>query len=94
MPDDPAQLSKVQTALLDAAARRVRSDGRLVYSVCTFTPVETHERVEEFLRDHPAFTRGPTPLRYERWRLDSGDLRFPPGARDGFFMANLERRAV
>jgi len=95
-PGDAARLAELQAELLEAAARRVRNGGRLVYSVCTFASVETHERVDAFLRDHPVFTRGPTPLRYERWRLSSGDLRFPPGvdARDGFFIAVLERRAA
>ena len=95
-PSDAARLADLQAALLDAGAKRVRTGGRLVYSVCTFTPDETYERVEAFLREHPDFVRGPTPLRYERWRQSTGDLRFAPGidGRDGFFVAVLERQAT
>lgn len=95
-PGDPARLAPLQAALLDAAARRVRDGGRLVYSVCTFDPRETHERIEAFLEGHGEFARAQTPLRYERWRLPSGDVRIPPGidGRDGFFIAVLERHAL
>lgn len=95
-PGDPVRLAPLQAALLDAAAKRVHDGGRLVYSVCSFDARETHERVEAFLEGHHEFARGATPLRYERWRLPSGDLRVPPGidGRDGFFIAVLERRAL
>ena len=95
-PGDPPRLAKLQSALLDAAAKRVHDGGRLVYSVCTFDPRETHERVDAFLASHGEFARGETPLRYERWRLPNGDLRVPPGidGRDGFYIAVLERRAL
>ena len=93
-PGDPSRLAPLQASLLAAAARRVRSDGRVVYSVCSFAPEETQERVDAFLGEHPDFARGSIPERYRPWQLASGDLRFPPGIerRDGFFVALLERR--
>jgi 16S rRNA C967 or C1407 C5-methylase (RsmB/RsmF family) len=67
-----------------------------VYSVCSFAPQETGERIDAFLRDHPEFSRRVAEPRYAQWRLETGDLRFPPGIerRDGFFIALLERRAA
>jgi 16S rRNA (cytosine967-C5)-methyltransferase len=93
-PSDADRLASLQAALLESAARRVREGGRLVYSVCTFTAQETHERIDAFLGAHPDFSRGSTEARYGPWRRASGDLRFPPGIerRDGFFIALLERR--
>ncbi|HEY1727267.1 MAG TPA: transcription antitermination factor NusB [Candidatus Baltobacteraceae bacterium] len=93
-PGDPARLASLQSELLESGSQRVRPGGRLVYSVCTFSPVETGERIETFLREHPEFSRPVTAPKYSAWRLDSGDLRFPPGIerRDGFYVALLERR--
>jgi len=93
-PGDPERLSALQAELLESGAGRVRVGGRLVYSVCTFSPAETHERVESFLRAHPEFARVPAAPKYAPWRLASGDLRFPPGIdrRDGFYITGLERR--
>lgn len=94
-PSDPERLASLQAALLESGSQRVRPGGRLVYSVCTFSPVETDEQIEAFLRAHPDFSRAATAPKYAAWRLPSGDLRFPPGIerRDGFFVALLERRS-
>jgi len=91
---DPGRLALLQASLLDAAATRVRPGGRLVYSVCSFAPEETLDRIEAFLGAHPDFGRGRPPERYAPWLLPAGDLRWPPGIehRDGFFAALLERR--
>ncbi|HTX04059.1 MAG TPA: transcription antitermination factor NusB [Candidatus Acidoferrales bacterium] len=93
-PGDPDRLASLQGELLERGSQRVRVEGRLVYSVCTFAPVETNEQIEAFLRRHPDFSRAVTAPGYAAWRLPSGDLRFPPGLerRDGFYIALLERR--
>jgi 16S rRNA (cytosine967-C5)-methyltransferase len=93
-PSDPKRLALVQAALLEAAAPRVRAGGRIVYSVCSFAPAETEERIEAFLASHREFERGELPARFTRWRTTAGDLLFPPGLerRDGFFIALLEAR--
>ncbi|MBI2442128.1 MAG: RsmB/NOP family class I SAM-dependent RNA methyltransferase [Lentisphaerae bacterium] len=45
----------IQEQLLKAAAEKVRSGGRLVYSVCTVTEVETAALTAWFLNLHPDF---------------------------------------
>ena len=91
---DPQRLGVVQAALLGAAAACVRDGGRMVYSVCSFAPEETEERIEAFLAAHAEFARREMPARFAAWRTPAGDLRIPPGIerRDGFFIALLERR--
>jgi len=49
------ELPPVQLELLEAAARRLRPGGTLVYSVCTFEPEETDDVIAKFLAAHPEF---------------------------------------
>jgi 16S rRNA (cytosine967-C5)-methyltransferase len=46
---DIANLAAVQDGILDAAAKRVRGGGRIVYLTCTLSPAENEERVRAFL---------------------------------------------
>ncbi len=48
-----AAAAALQARLLAAAARWLGPGGRLVYSVCTFTPEETAGQREDFLAAHP-----------------------------------------
>lgn len=48
-PDDVEQLHKVQSMMIDKAAKLVRPGGILVYSTCTVLRKENDEVVEEFL---------------------------------------------
>ena len=43
--------------ILAQAAKMVASGGRLVYSTCTFAPAENQQQVENFLQEHPEFSR-------------------------------------
>ena len=45
-----------QKEILQSAAQLVRPGGRLVYSTCTFAPLENEQVIEEFLQSHPEFT--------------------------------------
>lgn len=54
-PDAPARLAELQRGLLSEAARLVRPGGRLIYSVCTLTPIETSEVIERFVSARPEF---------------------------------------
>jgi 16S rRNA (cytosine967-C5)-methyltransferase len=91
-PDDGARLALMQAALLDAAARRTRAGGRLVYSVCSTDPREGREQVDAFLARTPEFARAPLPARYAPFARD-GDLVVPPGieGRDGFYVTLLAK---
>lgn len=53
---DLMQLTRIQTALIDNAARLVKPGGVLVYSTCTTEPEENQEIVKGFLARHPEFS--------------------------------------
>ncbi|HET9073654.1 MAG TPA: 16S rRNA (cytosine(967)-C(5))-methyltransferase RsmB [Solirubrobacteraceae bacterium] len=78
--DHVTALTAKQRELLDAAAARTRSGGRLVYSVCTLHHAESEAIVDAFLAARPDWRPGP---RYTT--LPSLDHT------DGFFIAALER---
>jgi 16S rRNA (cytosine967-C5)-methyltransferase len=90
-PRDAAQLADLQRALLVSAARAVRPGGRLVYSVCTLSRIETLA-VDAFAASElPEFVALPAPG--EPWRRHGrGALLVPSAARtDGMFVLVLER---
>ncbi len=51
-----------QSAILEDAARLVRSGGVLVYSTCTFDPQENEAVIERFLSAHPEYELEEIPL--------------------------------
>jgi len=99
-PGDVAKLADVQARLLDAAARRVKAGGRLVYCVCSLEPEEGEAQARAFLKRRPDFATlaaardeagaPAASLTPEGW------LRLLPhqldGGMDGFFIARFERR--
>ncbi len=44
-----------QDEILDCAAQMLRPGGRLVYSTCTFAPIENEGSISRFLKRHPEF---------------------------------------
>ncbi len=50
-----------QTRILDAAARLVQPDGRLVYSTCTFSCAENEDQITAFLTRHSGWALEPDP---------------------------------
>ncbi|KPL09429.1 hypothetical protein AMJ85_06625, partial [candidate division BRC1 bacterium SM23_51] len=90
--------ARLQSEILDAAARCVAPGGRLVYSTCTLGPIENEKVVEQFLADHTRFERaGPAEAANPAARpfLDAqGDLRtWPPEhGISGFYAAKLIHR--
>lgn len=51
-----AELTALQSRILDRAAEYLRDGGRLVYSTCTLNPEENERQIEAFLQCHPEFT--------------------------------------
>jgi 16S rRNA (cytosine967-C5)-methyltransferase len=100
-PADIAKLAEVQTRVLNAASRRVRPGGRLVYCVCSLEPEEGESQARAFLKRDPEFAltsvapdeTGAPPASV----TPDGWLRILPhhldGGLDGFFIAKLARRA-
>lgn len=98
-PPEIAKLAFVQSRLLDVAARKVRSGGRLVYCVCSLEPEEGEGQAAAFLKRHPDFTllpieagEGGAPKRSLK---ADGTLRILPhhgeGGMDGFFVARFAK---
>ena len=89
----------VQSKLLDAAARRTKAGGRLVYCVCSLEPEEGEGQVAAFLGRTPEMSLDPigageggTPKASVR---PDGTLRILPqhmdGGMDGFYVARFRK---
>ena len=76
---DLDRLTATQDAILDAAAPRVASGGRLAYATCSILPVENAARADGFLARHPG------------WRREDGLALTPLDGGDGFFLAVFRR---
>jgi 16S rRNA (cytosine967-C5)-methyltransferase len=98
-PSDVAGLAAVQSKLLDAAARRTKSGGRLVYCVCSLEPEEGEGQVAAFLGRTPEMSLDPivageggAPAASVR---PDGTLRILPhhieGGMDGFYVARFRK---
>jgi 16S rRNA (cytosine967-C5)-methyltransferase len=97
-PHDVAELVAKQAAILESAARLVKSGGRLVYATCSLLDEENRGVIERFLEKHSEFELRPAgellakehiPLEADRY-LELWPHRH---GTDGFFAAVLERRA-
>ena len=97
-PEAVAEMQEKQAAILDGAARLVKSGGRLVYATCSLLNEENDVIVEQFLSTHPDFELVPMnkvlaeqkiPLEMDQY------LKMLPHKHqtDGFFAAVLERKA-
>lgn len=84
------RLAAQQQALLRSAIQCARPGGRVVYSVCTFTPQETTGVVSAIVREgRVALEDGPELL--NPWRIETGLYQTHPGREglDGFFLTRL-----
>jgi 16S rRNA (cytosine967-C5)-methyltransferase len=96
-PASVAELNQKQASLIRAAARLLKSGGRLVYATCSLLWAENQGIVEGFLAEHPEFKLVPAGevLASQRIPLPMGDyLEMDPVRHhtDGFFAAILEKQ--
>ena len=85
-------LSQIQTALLDNAARYVAPGGVLVYSTCTILPEENEQVTDAFLTEHSDFCRDgftlPAPVGETEGQLTLWPQRH---GTDGFYICRMKR---
>lgn len=85
-----ARLAAQQLALLRSALQCARPGGRVIYSVCTFTPQETRGVTDAILREGGvALEDGPELL--NPWKITQGQYKTHPGREglDGFYLTRL-----
>jgi 16S rRNA (cytosine967-C5)-methyltransferase len=100
-PEGIANVAATQTAILDSAARLLKSGGRLVYATCSVLPQENEDIANAFSNSHPDFLVLPVMDELTRLKvanaqsLCQGDfLRLWPHRQgtDGFFAAVWVRK--
>ena len=100
-PEGIADVAASQTAILESAARLLKSGGRLVYATCSVLPQENEDIANAFSKSHPDFVALPVVDELTRLKVANaqslchGDfLRLWPHRQgtDGFFAAVWVRK--
>jgi 16S rRNA (cytosine967-C5)-methyltransferase len=88
------QLTALQRAILENAAKSLKIGGRLVYSTCTLNPEENENQIAGFLAAHPDFAViTPEFLPDTMEKGPCGALSLPNRTgMDGFFICTMEKR--
>ncbi len=95
-PEGIAEVAATQTAILESAARLLKSGGRLVYATCSVLPQENEDIANAFTLAHPDFVLLPVSEELSRLKVpDAASLCTGPFLRlwphrhgtDGFFAA-------
>lgn len=94
-----ADLTDLQSRLIDHALTLLRPGGRLVFCTCSLLPEEGEAQLDAALTRHPGLTveRADLPGVEDAWWTAQGGLRLRPdywadrGGMDGFFMALLRK---
>jgi 16S rRNA (cytosine967-C5)-methyltransferase len=93
-PHDSQNLHKIQLAILDAVAPKVKKGGIITFSTCTILQEENEQTVREFLQKHPDFklerTKTARALKDDRATATLTILPSDYGS-DGFFISSLKR---
>ncbi len=97
-PSNLRELADIQRQILENIAPLVKVGGKLLYSVCTFSHIETDAIIDSFLADHPEFElenlASQVPPSWSDLFTAKGTLRSYPhrhGGMDAFFAARLKR---
>ena len=93
--DDVKNLAKIQTAMIDRAAKLVKPGGVLVYSTCTIMRAENDQIIEEFLLRNDKFEIDPASQFFpSKIVTERGFVKTYPNVYDldGAFCARLKRK--
>lgn len=94
--EDLENLQTIQLALLTAAAKLLKQDGKLVYSTCTVDQQENEGTVKAFLAEHPemeAIQLEALPTKLAKKQVDGMLQVFPQDfGSDGFFVAAFRKK--
>lgn len=95
-PQDLAELTVKQAAILARASKLTKAGGRLIYSTCSLLSDENEQIAESFLANHPDFKliNAAEILSQQQINLDTGEyLKLLPHLHhtDGFFAAVFEK---
>lgn len=98
-PQDLAELTVKQAAILARASKLTKVGGRLIYSTCSLLKDENEQIAEQFLATHPDFKllNAAEILAQQQINLDTGNyLKLLPHLHntDGFFAAVFEKTAA
>lgn len=96
-PEELAELTQKQAAILASASRLVKPGGRLVYATCSLLEEENEAIVQDFLSKHPNFSLRPMKDILAEQKIDlemDTYLKLLPHRHqtDGFFAAVLEKK--
>ena len=93
--EDVKNLAKIQTAMIDRAAKLVKPGGVLVYSTCTIMRAENDQIIEEFLLRNDKFEIDPASQFFpDKIATERGFVKTYPNVYDlnGAFCARLKRK--
>mgnify|MGYP005847176453 CR=1 FL=1 len=92
-PADLDRLAALQRDLLRSAADLCKNGGRIIYSVCTFTPQETRD-ISAFAVSELSLEPEAGPEALEPWTIQTGQYQTSPldAALDGFFLTRFRKR--